>query len=144
MKNTLGKLFSVSLLSLSYLLAGNASALLTPLGGTPAVLVQSVPEGTDLGQPGMPYAKETWIQMINEAQTSIDIEQMYVSGNGGTSDATNDVIQALESASARGVQIRLLLAKSMINTDTVMLERLKNISNLSLRVIDLGKLTGGI
>lgn len=121
-----------------------ASASSAPRGGISVALVQSVPEGTELGQPGMAEAKETWIRMINAAQTSIEIEQMYVSGKNGTSDATNDVIQALESASARGVKIRLILAKNMISTDTVMLERLRNIPNLTLGVIDLGKLTGGI
>jgi phosphatidylserine/phosphatidylglycerophosphate/cardiolipin synthase-like enzyme len=133
------RVFGVLLVSVSLLFSVSGVA-----GHPTATLVQSVPEGTDLGQPGMPEAKATWIEMVNGAKRSIDIEQMYVSGDSGTSRATGDVINALEAASARGVKIRLILASNMIDTDPIMLARLKKIPTLTLGVVDYGKITGGI
>lgn len=115
-----------------------------PVAMIPITIVQSVPEGSRLDQPGMPYAKATWIHMIGTARETIDIEQMYVSGDQGKARDMNDVVRAMDAAAKRGVKIRLLLATRMLDTDPVLLKRLQAIPNLQIAAVDYGKLTGGI
>jgi phosphatidylserine/phosphatidylglycerophosphate/cardiolipin synthase-like enzyme len=106
-------------------------------------LVQSVPAGTQLANPKLPYAKETWVRSIQESQSTIDIEQMYVQGEDG--EALDDVITALkQAAEVRNVKIRFLVSSKMKDTDPATMARIKAIKNLEMRDVDYGALTGGI
>lgn len=109
---------------------------------TDIALVQSVPEETDLAHPDLAHAKDLWVKLIDEATTSIDIEQMYLDGAPG--HATDAVIDALQRAGRRGVKIRLVLSSQMIKTSQPTLDVLKTIPGLEHRELNLGKITGGI
>ena len=43
-------------------------------------IVESVPEATIYGQPGVPRTQQVWLQMIRGAQHSIDIAAFYITG----------------------------------------------------------------
>lgn len=109
---------------------------------TDIALVQSVPEETDLAHPDVAYAKDLWVKLIDESRDTIDIEQMYLDGAPG--HATDAVIAALQRAGERGVKTRLIVAKQMLSTSKPTLDVLLKIRGLEHRVIDLGKITGGI
>lgn len=110
---------------------------------TQIALVQSVPEETDLAHPDLVHAKDLWVKLIDESTQTIDIEQMYLDGAPG--HATDAVIEALQRAAKRGVKVRLILSKQMLGTSQSTLDILKSsVSGLETRVLDLGKITGGI
>ncbi len=113
-------------------------------------LVQSVPLETDLAVAEIPHAYTEWVSYIRAAKQSIDIEQMYL-WNGTPSDPGNEggsrlepVLQELEAAAVRGVKIRFILSKNMLNNDPDTLTRLKKIKGLELRNLDLSRRGNGI
>lgn len=109
---------------------------------TPVEIVQSIPERTALAQPDLAYAKDLWPQMIARANATLDIAQMYVSSESGR--AMEPVLQALEAAGNRGVKIRFLLWKGMLENDKPSVARIKAIPNLEFAIYDISKVTGGI
>ncbi len=120
--------------------SSTAHALST--GGSETTIAQSIPLETDLANPAFAMAKDVWLQMIREAQVSIDVAQFYVTNQAGS--ALEDVIQELEKAGSRGIKIRFLLDSLMLSQDTPSIERLKKIPGLAFRVLNLKKITGGI
>ena len=107
-------------------------------------LIQTVPEETDLAVPGIKQAAATWLELVQTAQTSIDLEQMYTSNPADRSGPLEPILQALEAAAARGVKIRLMLSKAMQDTDLVTLARFRAMPGAEVRIIDYGALLGGI
>lgn len=75
-------------------------------------LVQSAPVETNLAVPGIRETSQVWTEMINSAQKSIDLEEFYIYTKKGT--ALDPVMAALESAAARGVQVRLIVDQSFL------------------------------
>jgi phosphatidylserine/phosphatidylglycerophosphate/cardiolipin synthase-like enzyme len=112
------------------------------LANTIVEIVQSVPEQTNLGLPGVRQAKDVWPEMIANAKSTIDIAQMYVQSVKDRS--IEPVLQAMEAAGNRGVKIRFLLGSAMVNTDKETVVRIKAIPNLSFALYDISKVTGGI
>lgn len=105
-------------------------------------MVQSVPEETDLAVPGLPYAHEKWVELIDHAKETIDCEQMYVDGQSGK--VLDTIIAALNRASDRNVKIRFIISKQMANTNVATLDQIKKIKNLELQIVDYGAISGGI
>jgi phosphatidylserine/phosphatidylglycerophosphate/cardiolipin synthase-like enzyme len=110
-----------------------------PVGG--AELVQTVPEETDLAQPDLAVALPTWIEMIRQAKESIDTSQFYVSSEPGA--VLEPVIDELVAAGKRGVKIRFIVEKSMVDNDKRTLQRVREIPGIDLRVVEFGKVPGG-
>lgn len=104
--------------------------------------VESIPIETTLDNPDIRDAKEVWLEMINGAKKSLDIEQFYVSNQAG--EPLEDVIVAIERAAGRGVQVRLIADARMYKTYPETIERLGKQKNIRTRIIDFGKLAGGI
>jgi len=111
------------------------------LWGQSSRLVQSIPAGTGLEQPGLPFAKDAWLELIRGANSRLDFAHFYVANAPGS--ALEPVLQALEAAGKRGVKIRFLLSDTprMLAGDPATLARLRAIPNLELRLF---KLPGGI
>jgi phosphatidylserine/phosphatidylglycerophosphate/cardiolipin synthase-like enzyme len=105
-------------------------------------LVESIPVGTVLDNTDIRNAQEVWLEMINGAKTSLDIEQFYISNKEG--EPLEDVIKAIERAGKRGVSVRVIADKKMQKTYPETIERLGKVTNISTRVIDLGALAGGV
>ncbi|KPW34456.1 Phospholipase D protein [Pseudomonas coronafaciens pv. atropurpurea] len=104
-------------------------------------LVHTVPVGTDLQTPDLRAPGDVWRELFDGATKRIDIEQFYVADQPGS--VMNKVLDSLQSAGQRGVQIRFLLEdKGLKMSDPKTLERLRAIPNLTLRVLPYAKLTG--
>jgi phosphatidylserine/phosphatidylglycerophosphate/cardiolipin synthase-like enzyme len=104
--------------------------------------VQSIPSETELADPGLPFAKDVWVEMIRGAKTSLDLAQFYIANRPGS--ALEPVLVELERAGARGVQIRCLLSANMIGQDPVSLARLRAIPGAQVRSFDLAPASKGI
>ena len=105
-------------------------------------LVESIPVGTTLDNPDIRNAHEVWLEMINRAAKSLDIEEFYISNKPG--EPLEDVIVAIEAAAKRGVTVRVIADARMQKTYPETIERLGRQKNISARTIDFGKLAGGI
>ncbi len=117
-------------------------SLSQPAGYPDFELVESVPIETTLDNPDIRDAHEVWLEMINGAKKSLDIEQFYVSNQAG--ELLEDVIAAIEHSAKRGVKVRLIADARMHQTYPETIERLGKQKNILTRIIDYGKLAGGI
>ena len=112
-------------------------------------IVESVPIETNLDNPDIRNAHEVWLEMINGAKTSLDIEEFYISPQEG--EPLDDILDAINAANKRGIKVRLLIDARMYKTypevvDNFKREELKmnNLPKVQARVIDFGKLAGGV
>jgi phosphatidylserine/phosphatidylglycerophosphate/cardiolipin synthase-like enzyme len=128
--------------ALACVLAGCHPAAMK-MGGYPDFeVVESIPKETVLDNPGVRNTHEVWLEMIGSAAKSIDLEQFYVSSQKG--EALDDILSALVAAANRGVQIRFIIDARMHKTYPEPIDSIGRLKNISVRVIDFGKLTGGI
>jgi phosphatidylserine/phosphatidylglycerophosphate/cardiolipin synthase-like enzyme len=105
-------------------------------------IVESIPVETVLDNPSIRNTQEVWLEMINSAKKSLDIEEFYVSVQKG--EPLEDIIAAIISAAERGVQVRLLADARMYKTYPETIDTLGKLKNISTRVIDFGKLAVGV
>ena len=78
-------------------------------------LVESVPLETEqaLDDPAIRQTQEVWLEMVNGAKESLDLEFFYLRFEPKTS--LEPVVKAIEAAKARGVRVRVLVdAKFLI------------------------------
>ena len=105
-------------------------------------IVESIPVGTTLDNPEIRNTREVWLEMIREAQSTIDLEQFYVSNQQG--EGLEGVLQALIDVAARGVRIRLVADAGMAQTYPADLARLDRQKNIEVRRIAIFRETGGV
>ena len=104
-------------------------------------LVQTAPLETTLSSADLRDPATVWCELFDQAKSEIVLGQFYVVGHAGS--AFDRVLQHLEAAGRRGVQIRFLLdAKGVNLSEPATIAQLKAIPNLELRIIDFNKLTG--
>jgi phosphatidylserine/phosphatidylglycerophosphate/cardiolipin synthase-like enzyme len=108
----------------------------------PMELVESIPIGTVLDNPGIRNTQEVWVEMIGDARRTLDIEQFYISNARG--EALDTVITAIVQAAERGVSVRLIVDSKMYKTYPETADSLGNRPGISMRVIDFAKIAGGI
>ena len=114
-----------------------------PSFGSPQIeLVQSVPIETTLAVPGLRQTQQVWLEMIVGANKTIDLEQFYISNQTG--QALAPVLNAIRSAAARGVQIRLLIDSQFFKNYPNDANGLSQVQNIEVRTIDYSSLAGGI
>ena len=109
--------------------------------GPPVRLVASIPVESAIGDPAMPRAAETWVEMIDGAQRSLDLEHFYLSHWPG--EPTGPVLDAIGRAAGRGVRVRLLLDVRFRPTYPQPAESLGKVPGIELRWIDMKKISGG-
>ena len=113
------------------------------LGGYPDFeLVESIPVETMLDNPNIRNTPEVWLEMIKQANKSLDIEQFYICNV--PNEPLEPIIQAIIDAGNRGVKVRVISEAKFYKTYPETLDRLKKEKNVSVRIIDFGKLAGGI
>jgi phosphatidylserine/phosphatidylglycerophosphate/cardiolipin synthase-like enzyme len=110
--------------------------------GSTIELVESTPIGTTLGNQDIPDAHDIWLTMIHSATRTLDIEEFYISNKQG--ELLEDIIASIIDASNRGVKVRLIADARMYKTYPETVDSLSRIQNISVRIIDFGKLAGGI
>jgi phosphatidylserine/phosphatidylglycerophosphate/cardiolipin synthase-like enzyme len=106
-------------------------------------LVESIPVETALDNPDIRNTQEVWLEMINSAKSTLDIEQFYVTNKKG--EPLDDVLNAIITAAQRGVKVRIIVDSKMFRTypdDVTWLEAQS--PNIVKHVIDFGRLGGGI
>ncbi|NOS84816.1 MAG: hypothetical protein HOP31_06725 [Ignavibacteria bacterium] len=106
-------------------------------------LVESIPLETSLDNPDIRNTLEVWLEMINSAQTTLDIEQFYISNEKG--EPLDTVLNAIVAAAKRGVIVRIIIDGEMYRTypdDVTWMEQQS--SNITKHVIDFKALAGGI
>jgi phosphatidylserine/phosphatidylglycerophosphate/cardiolipin synthase-like enzyme len=111
-----------------------------PAGAPPIQLVETIPVESGLGDPSRPQAAEVWVEMIDGARRSLDLEHFYLSHWPG--EPTGPVLDAIGRAAQRGVQVRLMLDAGMQKTYPQPLDSLRRLSGVAVRLIDMKKVSG--
>ncbi len=111
-------------------------------GYTDFELVESFPVETTLDNADVRNTHDVWMEMINGARQSLDIEQFYVSNQTG--EPLEDILRAIVAAGHRGVRVRLIVDARMYKTYPGMIDSLGRQQNITKRIIDYGRLAGGV
>lgn len=119
------------------LLAGLSPALAAEL-----TLVQTVPDETVYGSTLTVRPVETWVEMIDGAESTLDIEQFYIAHKPG--EPLGTVLEAVKRAAARGVKVRIIVDKVMMGESAAPLKELGALENIEGRVINYRKAFGGV
>ncbi len=142
MITTFNKKINISFLALLYL-SGIFLASKSYSQTDDVELVESIPVETALDNPDIRNTREVWLEMINSAKSSLDIEEFYVTNKKG--EPLDDIFGAIIAAAKRGVKVRILVDSKMFKTypdDVSWLEAQS--PNIVKHVIDFGRLAGGI
>jgi phosphatidylserine/phosphatidylglycerophosphate/cardiolipin synthase-like enzyme len=105
-------------------------------------IVESVPQATRYGEPGVARTQDAWLAMIRGARRSIDIAAFYITDQPG--EALAPVLDALVARARAGVKVRLLLDESFMHETQASLPRLRGVPNLEIQILPVDKLTGGV
>lgn len=117
-----------------------ATALAAPLQ-----LAESVPVETTLDDPNVPDAADTWVALIDSAQSQICLSQFYVSPKPGKEPGRlGPVLDALHAAAKRGVTIQFLIDAKFSKTYPRALEELEKHDSVTVAKLDLSSHTGGV
>ena len=108
----------------------------------PVQLVESSPVETNLDHADIPNAKDVWLSMIAGASGSLDFAEFYASNEPGSS--LEAVIQAIEAAADRGVNVRFLAEDKFYKTYPQTLDRLAGRTGIQVRRYRVAELMGGV
>ena len=124
-------------------LAGPTLATAATDSVTPAIeLVESFPIETELDHPDIPEAHTVWLEMIAGATATLDFAEFYLSNQPDS--RLDPIVQAIEAAARRGVQVRVLAEENFYSTYPATLERLAAQAGIEMRRFDVGALMGGV
>ena len=107
----------------------------------PIQLVETIPVETRLGDPTLPQAADVWVEMIDGARRSVDLEHFYLSHWPG--EPTGPVLDAIGRAAKRGVRVRLMLDAGMSATYPELADSIGRVAGVRLRRLDMKKVSGG-
>jgi phosphatidylserine/phosphatidylglycerophosphate/cardiolipin synthase-like enzyme len=107
-------------------------------------IVESVPEATNYGTPGVPRTQETWLQMIRGAKRSIDVAAFYISDRPGST--LTPVLDALIARADAGVKVRVLVDQSFLKDkdNQAGVDHLRQGGRVEIRILPAATLTGGV
>ena len=103
---------------------------------------ESVPEETVYGSTRAARPAQIWLDMINGAAKTLDLEQFYIADKPGAS--LEPILAAVKAAAARGVKVRFIVEKAMMKETSKVLPSLTAETNIEARVIEFRKIAGGI
>ena len=104
--------------------------------------VESVPEETVYGSDLTARPVPIWLDMINGATKTLDFEEFYIANKPG--EVLEPVLTAIKVAAARGVQVRFIVEKSMMEETSKTLPSLQEQENIETRVISFREIAGGV
>jgi len=105
-------------------------------------IVESVPLETILDVPEIPNAPDVWVEMINSAKNTIDIETFYIFHEKG--QPLEPVINAIKDAGKRGVKVRIISDSKFYKKYPETLDELDKEDNITVKIFAMEKLTGGV
>jgi len=105
-------------------------------------LYETAPTETTLDHPDIADAYQVWLDQVSSARRSIDLSEFYAVDAPGS--RLQPVVQALETAAARGVRIRFLADAKMGRTYPELLDHLAAVPGIQVRRYDVNALTGGV
>ncbi len=120
----------------------NNSVLAAVPADTTFRIVESVPESSMYGQPGVERTQMAWLDMIHGAQKSIDIAAFYFSNKPG--EALEPVMNAIASSGRAGVKVRIMIGRAFYKRSQSSLKPLEGIPNIHIRILPVDSLTGGV
>jgi len=103
---------------------------------------ESVPEETVYGSTLTARPAQMWVEMINGASKTLELEQFYIADKPG--EALEPVLAAVRAAAARGVKVRIIVEKAMMKETSNALPGLTSEKNIEARIIEFKKIGGGI
>jgi phosphatidylserine/phosphatidylglycerophosphate/cardiolipin synthase-like enzyme len=105
-------------------------------------LVESIPVETSLGSSKTLRTADVWLDMINSAKKSIEVEAFYISNEAG--EPLEPIITAFLNAASRGVIIRFVIDDRMAGTYPETLQKLNQQPNITIRKINYYDKLGGV
>jgi phosphatidylserine/phosphatidylglycerophosphate/cardiolipin synthase-like enzyme len=102
-------------------------------GAAPVEIAESVPLETTLAVPGIRSTQAVWLDLINSATVSLDLEQFYIVSKPG--EALEPVLNAIVAAARRGVQVRFVIDSSFYKSYPSVPNTLSQIPNIEVRAI---------
>lgn len=124
-----------------------AAPLLVNAGAPPSApafqIVESVPEATIYGEPGVPRTQAVWLDMIRSARKRIDIAAFYIAEKPG-GGALGPVLDALTARAEAGVEVRILVDQTFLKDNQADVDRLRQLHGVTIRVLPVNTLTGGV
>ncbi len=108
----------------------------------PVELVESIPDETTLDNPDIRNTKEVWLELINNAKLTLDIETYYISNKEG--EPLQEIISAIQVAAKRGVIVRIISDSKFYKTYPHTLDQLKSEHNIAVRIINFHKVMDGV
>ncbi|KAF0125523.1 MAG: phospholipase D [Elusimicrobia bacterium] len=115
---------------------------LSPALAAEITLVQTVADETVYGSTLAAKSLDTWVEMMDGASATLDIEQFYIAHRPG--EPLETVLEAVKRAAARGVKVRIIVDKVMMGESAGPLKELGALENIEGRVIDYRKAFGGV
>jgi len=104
-------------------------------------LVESKPAETIYEKSKLPETAEVWIEMINSATVSLDIETFYFANE--KDEALEPVMTAIKDAAKRGVKVRIIVDLSFYKNDKSV-DEFDGIANITIRKINFKNVGGGV
>jgi len=105
-------------------------------------IVQSVPDETTMEKSRLPRTQDVWLNMINNAKSTLDIGMFYFANKQG--EALVAVLDAIKNAAARGVKVRVLVDSAFYSGSEKSVDELINIANITVAKISFKNVGGGI
>jgi|WetSurMetagenome_2_1015567.scaffolds.fasta_scaffold51843_2 phospholipase D3/4 len=105
-------------------------------------LVESVPVETILEQSGLPRTIDVWLDMINNAKSTLDIEMFYIANRNG--EVLEKIISAVKKASERDVIIRIIIDEEFYKSNEKSVDELNDLQNITIRKIPFKDISGGV
>jgi phosphatidylserine/phosphatidylglycerophosphate/cardiolipin synthase-like enzyme len=113
------------------------------VAGLPAIeFVETAPIETTLDIPEIRDTYEVWMQMIKGARSTLDIEAFYFCSEAG--EPLEDIIDTITDVSKRGAKVRIIADAKFHEIYPEPLDSLDKEKNISVRFIDMEKLSGGV
>ncbi len=95
-----------------------------------------------MDHPDIEDARDVWPEIINHAHHSVEIASFYVRASG--TEALESTLKAIQSAAARGVQVRMLLDSKLAGSYQPSIRRLQAMHGVQVAVWDAEKILGGV
>ncbi|HET6554865.1 MAG TPA: phospholipase D-like domain-containing protein [Dyella sp.] len=136
------QLFGACIFCVCLLISTPAAHAASMRHATDFQIVESVPEATSYGEPGVPRTQSVWLDMIGRAQHNIDIEAFYIADKANS--PLSPVLDALVDRASHGVKVRVLVDQAFLKDNHDSVTRLSAHAGIEVRVLPMDTLTGGV